>query len=317
MAAVEDARESVAELIGADFPEEILFTSGSTEAANWVLAQHENLSISPFEHSAVREPALAAGASILANSGYELKSAPEGAGLVAAMTVNNETGALLQSPACLHHAEIFRDITQQAGKMPVLLDGVDYACLSAHKFYGPKGVGALYAADGGPLDPLVRGGEQERGLRGGTLNVAGIVGMGAAAKIAGDEMEASLRHVEELRTIVLQELDEVPDHVVNEYRGSQSPYILSVSFLGVEGEALVVEMDALGYAISSGAACSSRSNEPSHVLSALEISPDWIRGTVRLSFGPNNTRESAAQLARKLSESLRNLRRLQKSGESP
>jgi cysteine desulfurase len=145
------------------------------------------------------------------------------------------------------------------------------------------------------------------GLRAGTLNVPGIVGMGAAAAIALQEADENRRHVEGLRALVLDQLRNIPDVQLNSPLDS-SPYIVSLSFLGVEGETLVVEADRAGYAISSGAACSSTSTEPSHVLTALGMDPEWIRGTVRISFGKDNTEASTIGLAKVLSLTVENLR---------
>ncbi len=192
--------------------------------------------------------------------------------------------------------------------MPVDLAGLAFASFSAHKFYGPKGIGGLYFRDVAP-STLLFGGEQEYGLRGGTLNVAAIVGMGLAAEIAAQEMESNLAFAEELRTVLLEGLSGCADWRTN--GGSHvSPYILSLSFLGVEGETIVVETDRAGYAISSGAACSSHSTEPSHVLRALGIEEAWARGTVRISFGRFCSLESARNLASSLRQVVENLRKL-------
>ncbi len=226
---------------------------------------------------------------------------------ISVMALNNEIGAWLDyrsmRPAC---EVLHTDITQAAAKYNVDLDQVDYATFSGHKFYGPKGVGALYMADA-PLAPLLSGGEQENGLRAGTLNVAGIVGMGEAARIAVDCQVIDATRAQKRRMIVLEELNEVAD--VFENRGDiQAPHILSLSFLGVEGETLVIELDADGFAISSGAACSTGSTEPSHVLMALGVEPEWLRGTIRISFGRFNSDEAAAQLGQTLKRAAERLR---------
>lgn len=308
-AGVARARERVAELIGADDPSQIVFTSGATEANNWVISAFDTGAVSPFEHSAVREPAIRRGFEVLPNVGLELGSPQREAGLISVMSVNNEIGsrwnaAGLASPGTLIHS----DMTQQVGKLPIVLDGIDFASMSAHKLYGPKGIGALYFASQ-PPEIFMAGGEQEHGWRAGTLNVPGIVGFGAAAAIARDEMDGDLLHAENLRGIVLEALEHLPDWRIN--GGNEaSPYILSISFLGLQGETLVVEADQAGYAISAGAACSSRSTEPSHVLTALKIGPEWLQGTVRISFGRSNTPDSARELARTLLRISQKLRRM-------
>lgn len=313
--AVERAREQVAILIGADDPSQITFTSGATEANNWVLNAADEIVISPFEHSAMREPALAKGAKFLHNEGLDLVTqalrtpdSPSKA-LVSVMSVNNEIGTTWRPQDYVQESQLLHsDITQSVGKLPVDLTGLDFASFSAHKFYGPKGIGAFWSRNE-PPPPLIRGGEQESGLRGGTLNVPAIVGMGAAAEIAAEGQSKDLSHAENLREILIDGLNGLADTQIN--GGSRtSPFIMSVSFQGLEGETLVLEMDRAGYAISAGAACSSRSTEPSHVLSALKMKPEWLRGTVRISFGRTNTKEATAALAKKMRTTVEMLRTL-------
>ena len=304
-AAVELARERVATAIGAEDPTQIVFTSGATEACNTVLAGFDGGWISPFEHAAVREPALARGYRVLPNDGLELLplGGGQGGGLLALMTVNNEIGTIWDVRG-LSAEKRFTDATQALGKIPLDLDGIDYAAFSAHKLYGPQGVGALFTADGA-LDPFLNGGDQEAGRRAGTVNVAGVVGFGAACALAADRMEADEEHAQEMRGIVIEQVTRLADVRVN---SGDVPHILSLSFLGIEGETLVIEADREGFAISAGAACSSRSTEPSHVLTALGIPEPWRRGTVRISFGRANTPESTAALARNLVRCAENLR---------
>ena len=304
-AAVELARERVAALVGAE-PEQIVFTSGATEACNAVLAQFAGGWVSPFEHAAVREPALARGYHTIGNDGLRLLPTlhPPPSTLHAVMAVNNEVGARWDARD-LPAERRFVDATQALGKVPLDLGGVDYAAFSAHKLYGPQGVGALFTADGA-LDAYQRGGDQEGGRRAGTVNVAGAVGFGAACALAADRLEEDSRRALQLRSIVLHEL-RTHGLIVN---GGEDavPHILSLSFLGIEGETLVLEADAAGFAISAGAACSSRSTEPSHVLAALGLPDEWRRGTIRISFGRSNTPESAAALARNIVRSVEKLR---------
>lgn len=303
--AVDRAREQVAALLGADDPQEIVFTSGATEANNWILRVFDRLAVSPFEHSSVREPAGLAGAEVLENDGYDLAPPTSAPRLVSVMGVNNETGAILKPPQT-GDAKLHRDLTQSVGKVPFGLEGLDFASFSAHKFGGPKGIGGLYIRGGEAIEPLLLGGGQEHGLRAGTLNVPGIVGFGVAAAIALDEREANTEHVRALRQAFLYELGREEEH------GEFSPWILSVAFPGLQGETLVVEADLRGFAISSGAACSSESTEPSHVLTALGLPEEEIRGAVRISFGVQNTLDAAIELARTLraiAESLSGLRK--------
>jgi cysteine desulfurase len=300
---VELARSRIAELIGAEDPSQIYFTSGATEANNWLLRGFSDVAISPFEHSSIFETAHALGQTILPPN---LQPAAHHE-LISVMTVNNETGALYDVRQLRDRAnELHADATQTLGKLPFSVEGLDYASFSAHKLYGPKGVGALYAR-GNPPAPLLIGGEQEHGFRAGTLNVQGIAGFGLAAAIAADRLEADAVKAAELKAVVLEQLHRVSDWKVIE-DGPTSPYILSVSFLGLEGETLVIEADAQGYAISAGAACSSRSTEPSHVLLAMGLDEAWVRGAVRISFGRFNNMESARNLGQVLAQNVKNLR---------
>lgn len=303
--AVELARSRVAELLGAEDPAEILFTSGATEAANTVIASHNEIAVSPFEHSAVREPALHRGAAILRNQAYCLEPLP--AELVCVMGVNNETGAILEPPVT--SALRFADLTQNLGKLPIDLSGIAFACASAHKLYGPMGVGCLYARGAEFPEPYLRGGEQEHGRRAGTLNVPAIVGFGAACARARDLQEEEADRAVRAREQILQALRPVSDWQSND-GVNQSPFILSLSIAGIEGETLVIELDHRGFATSAGAACSSRSNEPSHVLMALGLEETLRRGTIRISFGRFTTPEAANELGRSLVQSVESLRSL-------
>jgi cysteine desulfurase len=306
LAAVDLARQRIADLLGAEDPSEVVFTSGATESNNWILRSFDRVAVTPFEHSSVRVPAEHLGHSVLPHQGFELFPPEDEVGLVSAILVNNEIGTLLKLPSV--GTPVHRDITQAFGKLRVDLEEIDFASFSGHKMYGPKGIGGLYLKGAQPIEPLLIGGDQENGLRAGTLNVAAIVGFGAAAAIAAEELEQGLAHAENLRQIVLEQLEPLSDWQIN--GGTEvSPYILSVSFLGLEGETLVIELDRLGFAVSSGSACSSRSTEPSSVLTALGLSADWLRGTVRISFGRFNSSDAARDLGENLRLTVETLRK--------
>jgi len=298
--AVEVARHQIAEAIGAEAGQ-IVFTSGATESNNWVWRKSVDMLVSPIEHSSMLVPA---GSSQLPIHDWEV-------GVndleVAVMAVNNETGGMptLRGTPYLLHV----DATQAIGKVPWTVGDAAWASLSAHKIGGPKGVGALYIRDGF-MAPLLLGGGQEYGLRAGTLNVPGIVGFGCAVRRAVARQEAAYAHATRLREVVLERLARVEGMRVND-APRQSPHILSLSFIGLLGETLVIELDHAGYAISSGAACSSESDDiESPVLQALGVPPEWNRGTVRISFGETNTEASAAGLARALAAAVENVRGL-------
>ena len=308
--AVDRARVRVADAIGAEDPSQVYFTSGATEADNWVLDLHrDSLAVSPFEHAAVREPAVRHGAEVLANVEHRLLPPRETPELVSVMSVNNEIGTRWDvRDFAASGARIHADATQALGKVEFDVAGLDYASFSAHKLYGPKGVGALFARDA-PFEPLLEGGGQEYGLRGGTLNVPGIVGFGACAAIAMQEIERDQAHAVRCREALLVGLSDLSDwrilggpHV--------SPFILGLTFLGVQGETLVVEADAAGYAISSRSACSSGATHPSHVLRALELESEWERGAIRIGFGRFSGLEAAAQLGVALARIVQRLRAL-------
>ena len=355
-AAVENARAQVAELIGAEDPSQIVFTSGATESNNWILRAFGAGVISAFEHSSVREPALMIGFRILNPPPFSEMGegrvgevefsdrnlptpgpSPSGNGegsrispppapphlpqssavgrgeLVSHIFVNNETGAV-KDLSTINAKILHSDITQAVGKIPIPIEHLDYASFSAHKFYGPKGIGALYIRDPSNMpEPLMRGGDQEGGARAGTLNVPAIVGMGIAAQIALQQMAEDFAHVAQLNATLRTHIAKIPNsEIISEQNAS--PYILCASFGDIHGEMLVIDLDRAGFAISSGAACSSRSQEPSHVLTALGLSPDWIRGAIRISFGRYNTAESANALGLALVQAVDHLRSLGAKG---
>jgi cysteine desulfurase len=306
-AAVETARQRLAEAMAADDPSQIIFTSGATEGNNWLLNNYEDCVVGPFEHSSIREPASRLGLRTLCNTEERLQPCSWPASLLSVMSVNNETGSVWDARALKGGAvRVHADLTQALGKIPIGVDGLDYATFSGHKIYGPKGIGALYVREE-PLEPLIYGGEQESGNRAGTLNVPAIVGFGTAAALAVDEQEADFRHAVDLRSVFVEELSKISGWQLN--GGPEtSPFILSVSFYDVEGETLVIETDRQGFAISSGAACSSRETGPSPILLEMGVSEEIARGTVRISFGRANTTDSTARLARSLLQSTEKLR---------
>lgn len=302
--AVNKAREQVAGLIGADDPSEIVFTSGATESNNWVLRTAKTLAISPFEHDSVHHIGHVLGATILKNNGWKLEGAD--VDLTSVMLVNNETGAILAPPPS---KRLHSDATQAVGKIPFQANRFDFASMSAHKFYGPKGVGALYIRGGKDMAPLLFGGEHEQGRRSGTLNVPGIVGMGMAAVVAKERLEQDTAHVAHLRAFVKDRLSRISDIEFVEC-DEQSPYILSACFVGLEGETLVISLDAKGFALGSGSACSSGSGATSKVLKAYGLDDKIARGAVRFSFGRFNTEETSERLCQTVEKSVESLRKL-------
>ncbi|MFQ3588195.1 MAG: cysteine desulfurase family protein [Fimbriimonadaceae bacterium] len=319
-AAVERAREQVASLVGAEDPAEIVFTSGATESNNWVLRAFPESAVSAFEHASIRVPAARSGAEVIPHRGLAVEPEPDfrwtdgrpTRGLVSLMLVNNEIGTVWNPTAWRPFAErLHSDLTQAVGKIPVDVQelDLDFASFSAHKFHGPKGIGALYIRGMEPVPPLLGGGDQENGLRAGTLNVPAIVGMGEAARIAAEEQARDYEHAAKLRQITLGSIGDLADFRAN---GGPcvSPFILSLSFLGIEGETLVIELDHRGFSVSSGAACSAQKHEPSAVLAAIEPDDAWRRGTIRISFGRTNTPDAAERLGLNIRQAVQTLRKL-------
>jgi cysteine desulfurase len=313
--AVEAARVDVGALVGGD-PAGVHFCSGGTEADVWALrnafpepAVGGSMIISAVEHPAVRNTAAALAAEgvlvreIDVDSNGRLRPFEMGlgTGLVAVMAANNETGNLhpvaeIAKEAAKLGAWMHSDLVQAAGKVPVNVDGwgLTTAALSAHKLGGPQGVGALWVRPGTRLAPMITGGGQEGGARSGTENVAGIVGFGAAARRA-------LLVLDEQRIRLGRLRDEMSRRITAAVPGTQQlgdpqarlPNTLSLAFRGLAGEALVMRLDAVDVAASTGSACSSGSGKPSHVLLAMGL-PAWqIKGAVRLSLGATTTKADA------------------------
>ncbi len=335
-AAVATAREQVASLLGAA-PREIVFTSGATEADNLAILgaaryfgdRGRHLVTSRTEHKAVLDAVAR-----LERDGYEvtrLEPDPEGrispdavaaalrddTLLVSIMWVNNETGVINDIEAigqrCRERGVLFHvDAAQAAGKLPVDLARlpVDLLALTAHKFYGPKGAGALYIADrpGVQVEPLLAGGGQERGLRPGTLAVHQIVGLGAAAALAGASLAAERERLAALRGRLEAGLQSLPDVLVNGAGAERIPGIVNVSVAGVEGESLFAALAPL--AVASGSACNTTSGEPSYVLRALGRDDRLAAASVRFSLGRYTTADEVDEATRIFRDAVAHLRRI-------
>lgn len=336
MAAVDRARDRLAELLGAS-PEELYFTCGGTEADNWAIkgfakaAKKRGKSrvlISAVEHHAVSESAKS-----LEEEGFSVGLLPvneggmveanalrealdEDVGLVAVMWANNETGAVqevktLSQIAKQSGALFFTDAVQAAPYLAIDLKSmpdVDGLSISAHKFHGPKGVGALYVKRGVRIENFLFGGEQERGKRGGTLNVAGIVGLAAAYEKTAKLRAETNEKLAALKNAFLQRLQGLPDVVVN---GKNTlPSLLNLQIAGVENATLLYDLDLSGVAISAGAACASGSLDASHALLAMGLDERQAKSSVRVSFGRENTVEEAERAAEILKKAVVRLRGL-------
>ena len=321
-AAVDDARTEVAALLGAA-PAEIVFTGSGTEADNLALRgaadrteePRTGLVVTAVEHHAVLNTARALAAegrevSVVGVDGEgrldlaDLSAKVTGrTALVSVMLANNETGVIapVAEAARIAHdrgALLHCDAVQAVGKVPVdvgALD-VDLLALSAHKIYGPKGVGALYVRRGTVLEALVRGGSQERNRRAGTENVAGIAGLGAAARIAREGLAAEAERVAALRDRLESALLGIPGAARNG-AGPRVPNTTSVSFADTEAEGLLIALDLAGIAVSTGAACAAGAAEPSHVLRAMGLPPERVQASLRFSLGRGTTPADVARTA--------------------
>ena len=318
--AVETAREQVAALINAH-PQEIIFTSGGTESDNQAIFgmfdptsyADPDLTSTEIEHEAVLNTCQAL-ASLGVTVGY-LAANREGqidpqhlrdllheipdTNLVSVMHANNELGTvqpLEEIGSIASTADVFfhTDAVQSAGKIPVDVNAlqVDLLSLSAHKIYGPKGVGALYIRNGTPLRQFLFGGHHQRGFRPGTENVAGIVGFGKAAELAAASLARDAVRISALRDDLERGLlQRVPQSRVNAALAPRIPNTTNICFPGVDGEALLIALDLKGLSCSTGAACSSGAVEPSHVLIAIGLTPAEARSSLRFSLGRPTTRQ--------------------------
>jgi len=336
--AVEEARKNIAALIGAD-PREIIFTSGATESDNLAVKgvagmyreKGDHIVTCVTEHKAIldtckhleKEGCRVTFLPVDNNGLIDLddlrKAITDRTILISIMTANNEVGvvqnvkeigSIARDKGVLFHT----DAVQAAGKIPFNVNemNVDLAALSAHKMYGPKGVGALFVRRRNPrvlLTPLIDGGGHERGMRSGTLNVPGIVGFGTAAELCrqdlAKESAETFRLREKLRTTLERELDEV---YINGDLERRLPGNLNISFAYVEGESLLMGINDI--AVSSGSACTSASLEPSYVLKALGVGEDLAHTSIRFGIGRFNTEEEVDYVANRVIEVVRRLREL-------
>lgn len=333
--AVEEARAAVAALVGAS-PEEIVFTSGGTEATNAAFRQmnHDGKGIVVLatDHDASLKTAVALGNAGVCPVDREGRALPEEwaalctgkVGGVSFAWANNETGVLqdaaaLSAAAREHGLSVHLDAVQCVGKIPVCLHemDVDFASVSAHKFHGPKGTGCLYRRSGTVLAPFIFGGGQEQGWRSGTENVPGIVGFGAAARLA-------LRHVEErarlsrLRNMFESRLAAAVGGVTVHSGGAgRIPNTSNLAFSGCTAEALMLLLEPAGLLCSAGSACHTVQPAPSHVLTAMGASDKEVRSSLRFSLSFMTTEENVEQAVRLVAEAVRKVRGVQSSRTGP
>ncbi len=337
-ASVEDARRSVAELLGAD-TREVVFTSGGTESDNaalWGIFRSGYRAGNHIITTKIEHPAILATCKALENSGAEVTYVPvDSSGrveskaieeairdntiLISVMHANNETGIIqpireISEIARRRGILIHTDAVQSVGKIPTKaheLD-VDLLSLSGHKIHGPKGVGVLYIRKGTRMVPFMTGGSHERKRRAGTENVPAIAGLGAAARLAAERLPEMQTRVSQLRDrLESQAITRIPGVRING-NGPRLPNITNLSFDGLEGEAAVIALDLEGVAASTGSACSSGSLDPSHVLIAMGLRPEVVQGSLRFSLCYHNTEEEVGHALQILESVVQRLRKLSK-----
>ena len=331
--AIEKARKQIALLINAD-PSEILITSGGTESNNTALNgiamknPSSKIITSLIEHDAILEPCKK-----LSKNGFDIdyisvdsfgminpvdieNTISEKTCLVSIMFGNNEVGTIQPiveiAKICSKHNVLFHtDAVQAVGKVPINVKelGIDLLSISSHKLYGPKGIGALYIKNGISIDPVILGGGQEHGLRSGTENVANIVGFGKACEIAQNNLSENISHTKKLRDILVKKIfNEIPKVTLNGHSQSRLPNNAHFTFLGVNGEDLIIKLDEHGIAASTGSACSVNTQKASHVLESMGFSLEQITGSLRLTMGIFNDEKEIEQTVDSLKEIIQELR---------
>jgi cysteine desulfurase len=335
--AMEEGRKMVASLIGAN-PDEVIFTSGGTESDNIAIKgiayklrnKGNHIITSNIEHPAVDETC-----KYLEKNGFEVTYLPAGEDgivkisdleneitdktiLITIMHANNEIGTIqpikeigeiAQKKGIYFHT----DAVQSVGKIPVDVNelNVDMLSLSGHKLYGPKGIGALYIKKGVRLEPILHGGGHEKGIRPGTENVAGVVGLGKACQIAEENLEQTAEYVTSIRDEIIEKvLSEVEQSYLNGNPTKRLPNNINFRFTSIEGESLVLHLDAKGIASSTGSACSSKKLEPSHVLMALGLKEVDAHGSLRLTLGKENKKEEIDYVVKSIKDAVDTLRKL-------
>lgn len=335
-AVLDEARTAVARLLGGE-PSEVVFTSGGTEADNFAIrgaaealepTGRRHLIASSIEHEAVIVTFKA-----LARRGWKTTLLPvdtsgivspdalreamtDDTALVSIMHANNEIGTVqpVRELAAIAHergALFHTDAVQSAGKIPVNVRtlGVDLAAISAHKFYGPKGAGALWIRRGTRLNAILTGGKHERSRRAGTENVAGIAGLGVAAELAMKKLDEEAARLGALRDrLETAVIERIPGTAINGAREPRVPNTTNISFEGIEAESLLIALDLEGFAVSTGSACSSGTLEPSHVLRAMGFPPHRTQNSIRISLGARNTDAEVDAFLEKLPEVVAKLR---------
>ena len=338
--AVDLSRRKVADLLNAK-EDEIIFTAGGTEADNiaikGVAYKHKEKRGSKGPHiitSEIEHPAVLQTCKHLEEEGFEVTYVPvdeygivkldeletalsENTFLITIMFANNEIGTIepmeeIGKIAKENNILFHTDAVQAIGKTPIDVKKlhIDLLALSSHKMYGPKGVGALYVRKGVQLKPIVHGGGHEKGLRSSTLNVPGIIGLGKACELAKERMQKDMKYLRSLRDKLIKNVLQIEESYLNGHPEKRLVNNAHFRFAGVEGEAMLLAMDAKGIATSTGSACSSNKLQASHVLAAIGLDPEYAHGSIRLSIGRETTEEDVMYVCESLSEVVEKLRRM-------
>ena len=335
--AVNHAREQVAALINAE-PREVFFTAGGTEADNWAVfgvcdklkEKGNHIITTKIEHHAMLHSC-----DFLEKQGFDVtyldidkdgrvdldqlkNSITDKTILISVMMINNEIGTLqpikeIAEIAKAHKIIFHTDAVQALGNVPIDVKelGVDLMSMSSHKIYGPKGEGALFIRKGLRISNYLHGGAQESGRRAGTENLTGIVGFGKAAELARVHFEEHVKHCSELRNYLVDRvLKEIPDTILNGTMDGRHPGNANITFKYIEGESILLLLNQFGISVSTGSACSSKSLEPSHVLTALGVPVEMIHGTVRFTVGDFTTKEDIDYVVDSLKNIVTKLREL-------
>lgn len=335
--ALDGSRRIVANALNAN-PDEIIFTSSGTESDNLAIKGiaiegknkgRNHIITSSIEHHAVLNPC-----EYLGENGFDVTYVPvdrygtvnpsdiensitEKTCLISVMHANNEIGTIQQIEEIgkiskEHGIPFHTDAVQTFGKIPIDVEkfNITLLSISGHKIYGPKGIGALYIKKGTRIEPLIHGGGHERGLRSGTENISGIVGLGKAVEIAQRDMEKEAKRLTALRDILSKGVLEIKDSWLNGHPTKRLPNNANFCFSRVEGESMLLKLDAKGIAVSTGSACSSKSLEPSHVLKAIGLKPEEMHGSLRFTLGKSNTKEDIDYVLEVIPEIIDELRRI-------
>jgi cysteine desulfurase len=333
--AIQEARERVVKLIGAEQEREIIFNSGGTESDNLALKGIMLAKRNKKKHmitSVIEHPAILRTAEFLETQGIKVTYLPvdntglisledlkkeitKDTALVSIMHANNEIGTIepVKEIGEIAHdagALFHTDAVQTVGKIPVDVKklNIDMLSLSSHKLYGPKGVGALYKRQGIRLDPIMHGGGHEKGYRSGTENVSGIVGLGKAAEVAQKELPKEVERLTKMRDRIIDNLIKLDDTILNGHRTLRLPHNANLSFKYVEGEALILRLDAVGIYGSTGSACSTAKLEASHVLLAIGLRHEVAHGSLRLTLGRWNTDKEVDYVIKEVPKIIKELR---------